>query len=248
MAELDYDQIEKAFRLVNREVWIVTAADGRRRGGLTATWVSQASIDRHAPAVLLAIAPNHFTAELIDARKAFAVHLLRMDQSELALNFALGSGRTRDKLAGAPITTATTRSPILCDCLAYLDCRVFARLDCGDRIYYWADVLAGRVLRDEQPLTERDLMTAATDEQRQQLLANRDDDVQVQHSLRRMWRQDMPDYLARGTSRPDGETTVGEAVKTNVKLSPGQSYGDLSASDQDASRRQPGPYRQQADE
>ena len=195
MAELDYEQVETAFRLVNREIWIVTAADGRRRGGLTATWVSQASIDRQAPAVLVAIAPNHFTAELIDAGKAFAVHLLRRNQSEIALIFALGSGRKRDKLAGITITSAKTHSPILSDCLAYLDCRVFARLDAGDRVYYWADVLAGRVLWDEQPLTERDLMAAAADEQQQQIAASRDDDIQVQHSLRQMWRQDMPEYL-----------------------------------------------------
>ena len=61
-------QVESIFRLVNREIWIVTAADGERRGGLAATWVSQASIDRDKPVVVIGIAPNHFTAELIDAR------------------------------------------------------------------------------------------------------------------------------------------------------------------------------------
>ena len=75
MAKSPIDLIEEVFGIVDREVWIVTATDGTRRGGLVATWVSQASIDREHPVVLIGIAPNHFTAELIDASRAFGLHL-----------------------------------------------------------------------------------------------------------------------------------------------------------------------------
>ena len=85
------------FRLVSREIWIVTSAAGPRAGGLVATWVSQASIDRERPTAMIGIAPNHFTAELIDASGAFALHLIKAAQVELAWNFALGSGRTRER-------------------------------------------------------------------------------------------------------------------------------------------------------
>mgnify|MGYP002087204098 CR=1 FL=1 len=58
--------IDALLRLVDREVWIVTAAAGGKRGGLTATWVAQASIDRERPVILAGLAPNHFTTELVE--------------------------------------------------------------------------------------------------------------------------------------------------------------------------------------
>src|SRR5829696_10406770 len=97
---LALNQVEAALRLIDRELWIITAAHGDRRGGLLATWVSAASIDPERPILLAGIGPNHFTAELVQSNNAFAAHLLRLDQIELAWNFASGSGRDRDKLAG----------------------------------------------------------------------------------------------------------------------------------------------------
>ena len=189
-------QIESIFRLVNREVWIVTAADGERRGGLAATWVSQASIDRDKPAVLIGIAPNHFTAELIDASRSFALHLLSLEAIELAWNFALGSGRDRDKLAGLAFTKGVTNSPVLRDALAFLECRVFARLVSGDRNYYWADVVASGQPGSGLPLTEQQLLAVATDEQKRQLAAGRDTDVQWQRPLQAEWRGQLPPDLS----------------------------------------------------
>jgi flavin reductase (DIM6/NTAB) family NADH-FMN oxidoreductase RutF len=136
-------QIDAALRLVDREIWVVTAAEGERRGGLVATWVSAASIDASRPVLLVGLAPNHFTTELVQASKAFGAHLLREDQGELAWNFANGSGRSRDKLAGLAVERKEGGSPILADCAAWFDCRVFARYDAGDRVFFWGDVLAG---------------------------------------------------------------------------------------------------------
>jgi flavin reductase (DIM6/NTAB) family NADH-FMN oxidoreductase RutF len=135
-------KIDAALRFVDREVWIITAASGTRRGGLAASWVSAASIDFSRPVLLAGIAANHFTAELVEGSKAFAAHLLRADQGELAWNFAHDSGRNRDKFHRLAVEQRETGSPILVDCLAWFDCRAFARYDAGDRIFYWADVVA----------------------------------------------------------------------------------------------------------
>ena len=105
--------IDSVFRLVNREIWIITAAAGDRRGGLTATWFAEASLDRQRPVVLAGIAPNHYTADLLDASGSFAAHLLTPQQASLAVDFALGSGRERDKLASLATSAGRTGSPIL---------------------------------------------------------------------------------------------------------------------------------------
>ncbi len=190
-----HDQIEQVFRLIDREIWIVTAAAGDQRGGLVATWVSQASIDKHTPSVVVGIARNHYTCELIERSHAFAVHLVRKDQMDVAWNFASGSGRDRDKLAMYDVHTEVSKSPILDDCLAWLDCQVFFCLDSGDRIYFFADVLSGRVSDAGQPLSEANLIAAASVEQLAALTEYRDHDIGVQRPLYQQWRARLGDRL-----------------------------------------------------
>lgn len=219
------ERIDAVFRLVDREIWIVTAAtaegaggpgaggpdaggpdaggpgaSGLRRGGLAATWVSQASIDAQRPLALIGLAPNHFTCELVDASGAFALHLLAAGQAELALSFATGSGRDRDKFEGLAVRAGATGSPLIQPCLAWLECKVFARLPTGDRVYYWADVVDGEgpadsAAGDQRPLTERQLMQQITGAQRERLKAGRDSDISVQRPLVDAWRRELPDLI-----------------------------------------------------
>jgi flavin reductase (DIM6/NTAB) family NADH-FMN oxidoreductase RutF len=200
MTEDNRVAIDAVFRLVDREVWVVTSAAGAGRGGLLATWVSQGSIDDRHPVIVAGIAPNHHTAKLIDSSGAFAAHLLRGDQSELAWNFCRDSGSQRDKLAGLPLAThelpgsADPRAgvPVLQDCLAWLGCRVFYRVATGDRIYYWADVVAGRQVTDGQPLREQSFFQSADDDRRQLLARRRLQDIQVQHRAWNAWKAQLP--------------------------------------------------------
>ncbi len=164
---------------LRREVWIVTADDGTRRGGLTATWVNPASIDPARPTLVTAIAPNHFTAELIERAGAFGAHLLREEQSGWAFDFAIGSGRDRDKLAGLAVRKGTTGAPLLEGALAWFECRVFARHALADRTYYWADVVAAGSGGDEAPLLDAAMMAKATDAQRQALWAGLTADIEA---------------------------------------------------------------------
>lgn len=192
--------IEAVLRLVDREIWIVTAAAGDRRGGLTATWVSQASIDAAQPQALIGLAPNHFTAELVDASGRFALHLLSAEQTEIAWNFANGSGRQRDKFSDLTARDGVTGSPLIEPCLAWLECQVFARLPTGDRTYYWADVVAGDIVPAAsaelgRPLTEQQFFERMSDDRRSQLGAGRDRDISVQRPLLEAWRRDLPDLL-----------------------------------------------------
>ncbi len=194
------ERIDAVFRLVDREIWIVTAATAEHRSGLTATWVSQASIDAAKPLVLIGLAPNHYTAELVDTSGAFALHLLTSKQADMAWGFANGTGRDRDKFSGLATRAGTTGSPLIEPCLAWLECKVFARLATADRNYYWSDVVAGDVTsRDassgDRPLSEKQFIEQVSDEQRSQLLASRQRDISVQRPLMEAWRRDLPDLI-----------------------------------------------------
>lgn len=181
-------EIDSALRLLDREIWIVTAAADGRRGGLCATWVSVASIDPDRPAVVAGLAANHFTTELIRAARCFGLHLLRTDQAQLALNFAIGSGRDRDKFLGLTTKVGSTGIPLLNDCLASLACRVFSHYDTGDRRYFWADVVAGEMHGDGDPLCEQALIATASDDQRKLLSQNRREDADLLRPLHNRWR------------------------------------------------------------
>src|SRR5260370_23525011 len=95
------------------ELWLVTAQAGSRRGGLIATFVNQASLVPDLPRMLVGIARQHHTWELIDASGAFALHLLAPRNLDWVGHFGLRSGRDVDKFEGLPVQTALTGSPIL---------------------------------------------------------------------------------------------------------------------------------------
>jgi flavin reductase (DIM6/NTAB) family NADH-FMN oxidoreductase RutF len=194
---VNLDQVESVLKLADGVVWIVTAADGSRRGGLTATWLFPASIDPARPVVLAGIAPNHYTAELIERSRTFVAHLLRADQVRLAWEFAKDSGRERDKLAGLRFATGVTGAPILANCLAWLECRVFARYDTGDRRFYWADVEAGSILAQGPPLREQAFIGGLSPAERVLLAARREADAVVQRPLADAWRASLSKNLAR---------------------------------------------------
>jgi flavin reductase (DIM6/NTAB) family NADH-FMN oxidoreductase RutF len=165
----DENAINSVVRLVDREIWIITAAASGRLGGLTATAVSIASLDPQRPMLLLGITPNHYTAELIAGTETFAAHLLRTDQSAVAWNFADGSGRDRDKLGGLATKPTPQGAPILADCLAWLECRPVSGFAAADRIFFWAEIIAGESLSSGPPLRESAFIASLTDSQRQQL-------------------------------------------------------------------------------
>lgn len=183
------NQADGIFRRLRREVWIVSAADGLARGGLTATWVQSVSIDRERPVVLLALATNHYTTELAVGSGKFAACLLARRQVAIGLRFALTSGRDVDKFVGLDVVNTPADVPRLEDCQAWIEGRVFAKLVAGGRTFLWGDVTAAHGFFTEPVLIDHDLFAAATAPERQTLLARLAEDVQLQRPLDDAWRQ-----------------------------------------------------------
>lgn len=180
-------RIDSVLKLVDREIWLVTSAADGRLGGLIATWVTAASIDPTRPTMLIGLAPNHFTAELVAASGRFALHLLHERQIDLVWRFALVSGRDTNKFDGLAYRFEPGGVPILSDCLASLACRVIARHDAGDRHFFWADVEDGELLDKAAPLRENRMLELATAEQKAALSTVRTADIRVLAPLRQAW-------------------------------------------------------------
>jgi flavin reductase (DIM6/NTAB) family NADH-FMN oxidoreductase RutF len=185
---MDVAEIETVYALLDSPLWLVTAADADRRGGLIATTVAQASIVSEIPRQLIAISKRHHTHGLIEGCGAFALHLIDETQLDLVWRFGLRSGRDIDKFAGLPFRTGATGSPLLPEALAWFDCRVEARMDSGDRTVYLAAVVDGRLERTDPPLTSRRFFEIAPPDKQKIMDEQYEQDALVDAESIKRWR------------------------------------------------------------
>src|SRR5262249_18525672 len=149
----------------DRELWIVTSKLGERVGGLIATFVNAGSIASEAPRVVVGLAKQHYTWELVEGSGAFALHLIDEGHVGWVWRFGLQSGRDVEKFDGLGWHPGTSGSALLDEALGWLDCRVESRMDTGDRTIYLAEVLAARSRDSTPPLTVQRMLRLATPEQ-----------------------------------------------------------------------------------
>lgn len=62
---------------------------------------------------------------------------------DVATHFSETSGEYHDKLHGVPYGQSSGGSPVLLDCLAYLDCKVLDSAHAGDHTVFIGEVTAG---------------------------------------------------------------------------------------------------------
>jgi flavin reductase (DIM6/NTAB) family NADH-FMN oxidoreductase RutF len=182
------DAASSLFQRLDRELWVVTAQAAARRGGLIATFVSQASIVPEMPRVIAGIARQHHTWGLIEASGAFALHLLGEHELDWVWRFGLQSGRDGDKLDGLATRMGASGAPILTAAPGWLDCRVEARLDTGDRTVYLAEVLESQTPGDAELLTVSRLRQVIPDHWRSVLLEQLRQDAAIDARAIAAWR------------------------------------------------------------
>jgi flavin reductase (DIM6/NTAB) family NADH-FMN oxidoreductase RutF len=185
---MEFAAASSVLSLLDREVWLVTAASGLRRGGLVATSVSEASIVPELPRVLVGLARQHYTWELVETAGVFGLNLLGQEHVPWVWRFGLESGRDRDKLEDMAVHTGRTGSPLLAEALGWLDCRVEARLETGDRTVYLAEVVDGACPRPAPPLTVKRLLALASPKHLQELKSQLVRDAAVDAAAIRAWR------------------------------------------------------------
>jgi flavin reductase (DIM6/NTAB) family NADH-FMN oxidoreductase RutF len=117
----------------------VVTTDGKAGAhGLTANAVSSLSLD--PPLVLVAVDRKAHSLDFLKVNRCFAVNILRLEQEGISRRFATPGPKDFSDLA---IHKSVTGSPILGDCLAYLDCRVIDVLPGGDHEIFIGEIVAG---------------------------------------------------------------------------------------------------------
>jgi flavin reductase (DIM6/NTAB) family NADH-FMN oxidoreductase RutF len=186
---MDVDAFSEIFNRLDREIWLITARSGQQSSGLIATYVSRVSLVPSLPRVTIALAKHHFTRELIEASDAFCMHLIDETIIDWVWRFGIRTGREINKLAGLPTSTSVGGSPILSGALGWLDCRVEARMDTGDRTVYLAEVLEARSQRAATPLTFKRLLEVAPADKLREMKLAMEPDVELDRAAIYDWRQ-----------------------------------------------------------
>jgi flavin reductase len=100
------------------------------------------SISLDPPLIMVAIAQKAEAHDLIAQAKVFGVMMLHSEQSEVSQQAAGFAGKEGHQLPNCPYAAQVTGAPILENCLAWLDCTLYAAYPGGDHTIYIGQVMA----------------------------------------------------------------------------------------------------------
>jgi len=131
-------------------VAVITTKYKNKVNGMTAAWVAQASFN--PPLIMVSIAPERYTHELIQNSKILAVNVLSAMQIKIAKHFGFTSGKNIDKFESVIYEIKKTGAPIIKDIYAYFDCHILSAVRAGDHTIFIAEVQESRVDNTKTPL------------------------------------------------------------------------------------------------
>ena len=145
--------VEQAVGRVVGSLCVITAKQGEVKSAMLASWVSQATFN--PPGLTVAVAKDRAIESLMYSGGQFVLNILA-DGNYLGLmkHFLKPFEPAEDRFAGVDIQqTADNGSPILSDALAYLECSVSSRMECGDHWLVYSIVDNGKLLQQTDVVT-----------------------------------------------------------------------------------------------
>lgn len=139
---------EQAVGRIIGSLCIVTTKQGDLSGAMLASWVSQATFN--PPGLTVAVAKERAIESLMYPGGQFVLNVLAEgNHIGLMKQFLKPFGPGEDRFAGVATQEASNGCPILNDALAYLECSVENRMECGDHWLVYAAVKNGKLLQSE---------------------------------------------------------------------------------------------------
>ncbi len=127
---------------------IVTAQHNEVASAMLASWVAQATFN--PPGFTVAVAKDRAIESLLYPGNSFVLNILAEgNYLGLMKHFLKPFAPGEDRFSGIETDTAENGSPILKDSLAYLECRVGNRMECGDHWVIYATVERGSVFDND---------------------------------------------------------------------------------------------------
>ncbi|UCE16671.1 MAG: flavin reductase family protein [Candidatus Bathyarchaeota archaeon] len=125
---------------------------------ITLAWIMP--ISRHPPLLLLSMARKSYSHELIAGPKEFVVNIPTMDIVKETLFCGRRTGRIHDKFKETgltPMPAKMIRPPIIEECVAHLECKLYQQILMGDHTVFVGEVLKAYVNEGFFPNSKFDL-------------------------------------------------------------------------------------------
>ncbi|MFM1841580.1 MAG: hypothetical protein RLZZ490_311, partial [Cyanobacteriota bacterium] len=145
--ESETARTEQALGRLVGSLCVVTTHQGELSSAMLASWVSQATFS--PPGLTIAVAKERAIESLLHKNSPFVLNILPEGQHlGLMKHFLKPFPPGGDRFEGVNIEPGENGAPILKDALAYLECRVKDRMECGDHWVIYAVTDRGTVLKD----------------------------------------------------------------------------------------------------
>lgn len=140
--------VEQAVGRIVGALCVMTATKGEISGAMLASWVSQATFN--PPGLTIAVAKDRAIESLLHRGDRMVLNILAQGRHiGIMKHFLKPFAPGEDRFAGIETEEADNGCPIIKDSLAYLECEVGDRMECGDHWLIYAEVQAGNVLQPE---------------------------------------------------------------------------------------------------
>jgi flavorubredoxin/flavin reductase (DIM6/NTAB) family NADH-FMN oxidoreductase RutF len=141
------DRVAQAIGRVVGSLSIVTTQQEEVSGAMLASWVSQATFN--PPGLTVAVAKERAIESLMHKNGKFVLNVLEQGKHlGLMKQFLKPFAPGEDRFMGVATESAANGCAILTEGLAYLECTVESRMDCGDHWLIYAIVDSGKVLNN----------------------------------------------------------------------------------------------------
>lgn len=113
---------------------------------MLASWVTQASLEPLG--VAIAVSKDRAIESLMHVGDRFVLNVLEEGKYQgLMKHFLKRFAPGADRFAGVKTYPAKNESPVLAEALAYMECQITSRMDCGDHWVIYSTVQTGRVAK-----------------------------------------------------------------------------------------------------
>jgi flavin reductase (DIM6/NTAB) family NADH-FMN oxidoreductase RutF len=127
-------------------VTVITTCKGDVKHGMTANAFSSVSLN--PPLILVSVDKKADMHGYMMEADTFCVNILAEHRRQWSDWWAGRAPKDQDQFTDIPHSTKVTGSPVLDDCLGYIDCKVWARYDAGDHTLFLGEVQEAAVNPD----------------------------------------------------------------------------------------------------
>ncbi|AFY71746.1 flavin reductase domain protein FMN-binding protein [Thalassoporum mexicanum PCC 7367] len=135
--------VEEAVGRIVGSLSVVTVKREEVSSAMLASWVSQATFN--PPGLTVSVAKERAIESYMHQGDRFVLNILE-EEKQLYRHFLKKFAPGEDRFVDVETEPAQNGSPILKDALAYLECKVEQRMECGDHWVVYAKVEDGKVL------------------------------------------------------------------------------------------------------